>query len=102
MTAQKEWAWYETEMEWGEEAAVDDPLAERLLDIIYHDPDLRRSYKESLTDWILDTQPRTAPLDAAALVQYLAAHQPELLKRLKINVRIKEELARALESLDRR
>jgi len=63
---------------------------------------LRRSYKESLTDWILDTQPRTAPLDAAALVQYLAAHQPELLKRLKINVRIKEELARALESLDRR
>jgi len=89
-------------MEWGEEAAVDDPLAEHLLDIIYHDPDLRRSYKESLTDWILDTQPRTAPLDAAALVQYLAAHQPELLKRLKINVRIKEELARALESLDRR
>ena len=88
-------------MEWGEEAAVDDPLAERLLDIIYHDPDLRRSYKESLTDWILDTQPRTAPLDAAALVQYLAAHQPELLKRLKINVRIKEELARTLESLDR-
>jgi len=89
-------------MEWGEETAVDNPLAQRLLDIIYHDPDGRRGYKESLTDWILDTQPRTAPLDAAALVQYLAAHQPELLKRLKINVRIKEELARALESLDRR
>jgi hypothetical protein len=62
---------------------------------------LRRSYKESLTDWILDTQPRTAPLEAAALVQYLAAHQPELLTRLKINVRLQEELARALESLDR-
>ena len=62
---------------------------------------MRRSYKESLTDWILDTQPRTAPLEAAALVQYLAAHQPELLTRLKINVRLQEELARALESLDR-
>jgi hypothetical protein len=79
---------------------MDDPSAQRILDIIYHDPDCRRIYKESLTDWILDTQPCTAPLDAQALVQYLAAHQPELLKRLKINVRIKEELARALESLE--
>jgi hypothetical protein len=85
----------------GEETSVDNPLAQRMLNIIYQDPDCRRVYKESLTDWILDTQPRTAPLDAEALVQYLVAHQPELLKRLKINVRIKEELARALESLDR-
>jgi hypothetical protein len=80
---------------------VDEPLAQRILDIIYHDPDCRRLYKELLTDWILDTQPRTAPLDAETLVQYLAAHQPELLNRLKINVWIKEDLARALESLDR-
>jgi hypothetical protein len=80
---------------------VDDPLAQRILDIIYHDPVCRRVSKESLTDWILDTQPRTAPLEAAALVQYLAAHQPDLLNRLKINVRIKEDLARTLESLDR-
>jgi len=80
---------------------VDDPLAQRILDIIYHDPDCRRVSKESLTNWILDTQPRTAPLEAAALVQYLAAHQPDLLNRLKINVRIKEDLARTLESLDR-
>lgn len=80
---------------------MDNPLAQRILDIIYHDPDCRRLYKQSLTDWILDTQPRTAPLDAQALVQYLAAHQPELLSRLKINVRIKEELARALDSLAR-
>ena len=85
----------------GEKAAVDDPLAQRILEIIYHDPDSQRSYKESVTDWILDTQPRTAPLDAAALLQYLAAHQPELLNRLKINVRIQAELARALESLAR-
>jgi len=37
-------------------------------------------------------------LDAAALIQYLAAHQPDLLNRLKINIRLKEDLARALES----
>ena len=80
---------------------MDDPLAQRILDIIYQDPDVRRVYKESLTDWILDTQPRTAPLDSAALVQYLATHQPDLLNRLKINVRLKEDLARALESLER-
>ncbi len=64
-------------------------------------PDSRRPWKESLTDWILDTQPRTAPLDAQAMVQYHAAHQPELMNRLKINLRIKEELAQALESLAR-
>ena len=77
---------------------MDEPLAQRILDIIYQDSDVRRPYKETLTDWILDTQPRTAPLDAAALLQFLATHQPDLLNRLKINVRIKEELARALES----
>ncbi len=80
---------------------MDEPLAQRILDIIYQDPDFRRLYKESLTDWILDTQPRTAPLDTAALVQYLTVHQPDLLNRLKINVRIKEDLARALESIRR-
>ena len=77
---------------------MDDPLAQRILDLIFQDSELRRLYKESLTDWILDTQPRTQPLDSGALVQYLAAHQPDLLERLKINVRIKEDLARALES----
>ena len=80
---------------------MDDPLAQRILDIIYKDPVCRRLSKESLTDWILDTQPRSTPLDAEALLQYLAAHQPELLNRLKINVRLKEDLARALESLER-
>jgi len=80
---------------------VDEPLAQRILDIIYQDPEVRRLYKESLTDWILDTQPRTSPLDAAALLQYLAAHQPDLLSRLTINMWIKEDLARALDSIER-
>ncbi len=79
---------------------MDEPLAQRILDIIFHDPDLRRLHKESLADWILDTQPRTAPLDASALLQYLAAHQPDLLNRLKINIRLKEDLARVLESIE--
>ena len=38
---------------------------------------MRRLYKESLTDWILDTQPHTAPLDAKALIRYIAAHQAD-------------------------
>ncbi|OGB96463.1 MAG: hypothetical protein A2Z31_03455 [candidate division NC10 bacterium RBG_16_65_8] len=79
---------------------MDAPLAQRILDIIFQDPELRRLHKESLADWILDTQPRTAPLDATALLQYLAAHQPDLLNRLKINVRLKEDLARVLESTE--
>jgi hypothetical protein len=78
------------------ERPVDDPLAQRILDIIFQDPQVRRLYKESLADWILDTQPRSAPLDATALLQYLAAHQPDLLDRLKINMRLKEDLARVL------
>ncbi|MBP1776915.1 MAG: hypothetical protein H6Q86_2925 [candidate division NC10 bacterium] len=79
---------------------MDEPLAQRILDIIFQDPQVRRLHKESLADWILDTQPRTSPLDAAALLQYLAAHQPDLLNRLKINMRLKEDLARALESTE--
>lgn len=79
---------------------MDDLLSQRILDIIYQDPEVRRLYKESLTDWILDTQPHSAPLDAETLVRYLAAHQPELLNRLRINVRVKEELARALENIE--
>jgi hypothetical protein len=83
------------------EARVDEPLAQRILDLIFDDPDVRRLYKESITDWILDTQPRSAPLNARALLEYLAVHQPDLLNRLKINVRIKDDLTRALDSIER-
>ncbi len=79
---------------------MDEPLAQRILDIIYQDREVRRLYKESLTDWILDTQPHTAPLDVEALIRYIAAHQPDLLNRLRINLRVKEELARALENIE--
>ncbi|HSB73762.1 MAG TPA: hypothetical protein VLH58_04360 [Candidatus Methylomirabilis sp.] len=79
---------------------MNEPLAQRILDIIYHDPDLQRRHKDSLTDWILDTQSRTAPLDTTSLLRYLAVHQPDLLDRLKINIRIQDDLAHAMESVD--
>jgi len=78
---------------------VDEPLAQRILEIIYRDPEVNRPHKESLTDWILDTQPRTVPLDGAALIRYLAAHQSDILERIRINVQIKDDLERALNNL---
>jgi len=71
---------------------VNQPLAQRILDIIYRDSEVRRTHKESLTDWILDTQPRTAPLSTVSLLDYLGAHQPDVLKRLKMNPRVQDQL----------
>jgi hypothetical protein len=79
---------------------VNEPLSKRILELIYKDTDVRRMYKESLTNWILDTQPRSAPLDTATLLTYLAAFQPDLLSRLKINVHIKDDIARALQAVE--
>ena len=81
---------------------MNEPLAQQILDLVYRDSEVRRTYKDSLTDWILDTQSRTAPLDPTALVEYLAVRQPDLLDRLKSNLRIHDDLARALESVDPR
>ncbi len=74
-----------------------EPLAQEILDIVYGDSQVHRGYKDGLADWILDTQARNAPLTAAALIEYLAANQPDLLDRLKINVRIGDEIAQALQ-----
>jgi hypothetical protein len=80
---------------------VNEPLAQRILDLIYKDSGVHRTYKDTLADWILDTQSRNAPLDTATLVKYLAGHQPDVLERLKINVHIQDDLTRALDSVDR-
>jgi hypothetical protein len=80
-----------------QEARVIDPLAQQILDLIYRDSAMRRTYKDALTDWILDTQFRTDPLNTRTLLDYLAAHQSDVLNRLKINVRIKDAIARVLE-----
>ena len=77
-----------------------EPLAQQMLDLIYHDSQVRRTYKDSLADWILDTQPRTEPLNARTLLEYLAVHQSDVLSRLKIDVRVKGEIGRALRGGD--
>jgi hypothetical protein len=78
---------------------MDELLAQEILDILYRDPSTRRSYKDSLADWILDTQPRESPLDGIALIQYLAAHQPEILSRLKIDSQVKDDIERVLDTI---
>ena len=40
---------------------MNDLLSQDILDIIFQDPQVRRLHKETLADWILDTQPHTAP-----------------------------------------
>jgi hypothetical protein len=79
---------------------VTEPLAQQILDLIYHDSKVRRTYKDSLADWILDTQPRTEPLNTRTLLEYLAVHQSDVLSRLKIDFRIKDEIAQALRGAD--
>ena len=77
-----------------------EPLAQQILDLIYHDSKMRRTYKDTLTDWILDTQSRTQPLNTITLLDYLAVHQSDVLSRLKINVHIKDEIAHVLRGVD--
>ncbi|HTU00450.1 MAG TPA: hypothetical protein VMG58_01490 [Candidatus Sulfotelmatobacter sp.] len=73
------------------------PFVQQLLDLIYKDLSVSRTERERLTDWILDTMPRALPLDTTSLLDYLAAHQPDLLSRLMANPRVNEQLARAVQ-----
>lgn len=75
---------------------MNDCLTQRILELIYRDSKVRRSYKDSISDWILDTQSRAGHLSSAALLEYLGAHQPDVLERLKMNVSVGEDVARAL------
>ena len=78
------------------------PLAQQILEVLYHDAGVRQTARDALADWILDTQPRTRPLDPTALVDYLARQHPEHLARLQRNVRLQAELARPLVAMDPR
>ncbi len=75
---------------------MDESLTKEILDVIYRDSQVRRAYKDVLADWILDTRVNNAPLTAVALIDYLAAHEPDLLDRLKVNVRLQADLAEIL------
>jgi hypothetical protein len=72
-------------------------LAQRILDLIYRDSEVRRTHKDTLSDWILDTHSRSGTLNSTDLLTYLSIHQPDLLEHLKINVSIGDEVSRALE-----
>ena len=76
-----------------------DPLVRLMLDTIYRDMQTPQSHRDALADWLLDTQARTAPLEIGVLLPYLATRQPDLLKQLKNNWRVRGELANALASI---
>lgn len=80
-------------------ATTPDPAVQLILDTIYGDMQPPRSQRDALTDWLLDTQSRTAPLEIGVLLPYLATQQPDLLKQLKNHWRVREELASALASI---
>jgi hypothetical protein len=75
-------------------------LVQQILEILYRDTAVRHPAKDALADWILDTQPRTRPLDLTPLVDYLARQQPALLARLQRNVRVQADLAHPLVAMD--
>ena len=75
-----------------------DPRVQLILDTIFRDMQTSHSERDALTDWILDTRPRTALLEIGVLLRHIATEQPELLKQLKSNWRVKETLAGALAS----
>ncbi len=77
---------------------MNEPLAQQILELIYNDSAVRRTYKDSLSDWLLDTHARGAELSTRALLDYLSLHQPDLLGRLKINVRVQDGIAAALKT----
>ena len=78
--------------------SMPDPRVQLILDTIFRDMKTSQSERDALTDWLLDTQPRTAPLEIGVLLSYMATQQPDLLKQLKANWRVKETLASTLAS----
>jgi hypothetical protein len=76
-----------------------DPLVQLILDTIFRDMRAPQPHRDALADWLLDTQSGTAPLAIGVLLPYLATQQPDLLKQLKGNWRVRDGLASALASL---
>lgn len=77
------------------------PSVQLVLDSIYLDRETPQSSRDALTDWLLDTQSHTAALEIGVLLPYLATQQPDLLKRLKNNWRVRGALASALALIPR-
>lgn len=67
-------------------------LTAQLLEILYRDPDLRQSWKDALSDWILDGYASGLALSDLALLDYLRTAQPQVFWRLTDNPRVRNEL----------
>lgn len=67
-------------------------LTAQLLEILYRDPDLRLSWKDTLSDWILDGYASGLALSDLALLDYLRTAQPQIFWRLTDNPRVRDEL----------
>jgi hypothetical protein len=80
---------------------VTDTLAQQMLDLIHRNSAMRRTEKDALSDWILDTQSRTELLNTRVLLDHLATHQADVLSRLQNNVSIPDEIAQVLREADR-
>ena len=76
-----------------------DPRVQLILDTVFRHMKTPQSVRDALTDWLLDTQPRTASREIGVLLSYMATQQPDLLKQLKANCRVKDTLASALASI---
>ena len=70
-----------------------DPRVLLILDTIFQHMKTAQTDRDTLTDWLLDSQPHTASLEFGVLLDYIATQQPDLLKQLKGNWRVKETLA---------
>jgi hypothetical protein len=70
-----------------------DPQVQLILDTIFQHMKTSQSERDTLTDWLLDTQPRTASLELGVLLQHIATQQPDLLRQLKANWRVMETLS---------
>ena len=75
-----------------------DPQVQLILDTIFREMKTPQSERDALTDWLLDTQAHTATLEIGVLLSYMATQQPDLLKQLKANWRVKDMLVSALAS----
>jgi hypothetical protein len=67
-------------------------LTAQLLEILYRDPELRLSWKDALSDWILDSYASGQALSGLALLDYLRTAQPQVFWRITDNPRIRDEV----------
>lgn len=67
-------------------------LTARLLEILYRDPTLQHSWKDELSDWILDRHQGGRALNSLALLEYLRTDQPQVLSLLTHNPRVRDEV----------